>query len=128
MLVTSTFSFSHNVFKNFLLKGRVWERINFIMFTHIDLINPVPNKPWVLCVCSTSLLKTLWEKEKLVVTSNFSFSHSVSTLLENILHFPSKPWVLCVCSTSLLKTPWEKEKLLAMSNFFFSHGALYSFR
>ena len=29
------------------------------------------------CVCSTSLLKTLWENEKLLVTSNFSFSHSV---------------------------------------------------
>ena len=26
---------------------------------------------------STSLLKTLWEKEKLLATSNFSFSHSV---------------------------------------------------
>ena len=25
----------------------------------------------------TSLLKTLWEKEKLLVTSNFSFSHSI---------------------------------------------------
>ena len=31
----------------------------------------------VFYVCSTSLLKTLWEKEKLLVTSNFSFSHSV---------------------------------------------------
>ena len=28
-------------------------------------------------VCSTSLLKTLWKKEKLLITSNFSFSHSV---------------------------------------------------
>ena len=28
-------------------------------------------------VCSTSLLKTMWEKEKLLVTSNFSFSHGV---------------------------------------------------
>ena len=27
--------------------------------------------------CSRSLLKTMWEKEKLLVTSNFSFSHSV---------------------------------------------------
>ena len=27
-------------------------------------------------VCSTSLLKTLWEKEKLLITSNFSFSKS----------------------------------------------------
>ena len=39
--------------------------------------NPFPNKPWFLPVCSTSLLKTLWEKEKLLVTSNFSFTHSV---------------------------------------------------
>ena len=41
------------------------------------LINPFPHneafwRPW-----ETSLLKTLWEKEKLLVTSNFSFSHSV---------------------------------------------------
>ena len=35
------------------------------------------NKPWFLRACSTSRLKTLWEKEKLLVTSNFSFSHSV---------------------------------------------------
>ena len=26
--------------------------------------NPFPNKPWFLRVCSTSLLKTLWGKEK----------------------------------------------------------------
>ena len=36
-----------------------------------------PNKPWFLCVCSTSPLKTLWEKEKFLFTSNSSFSHSV---------------------------------------------------
>ena len=41
------------------------------------LLNPFPNKPWFLRVCSTSLLKTLWEKDKLLVTSNFSFSHRV---------------------------------------------------
>ena len=40
-------------------------------------VNPFPNKPWFLRVCCTRLLKTLWEKEKLLVTSNFSFSHSV---------------------------------------------------
>ena len=39
--------------------------------------NPFPNKPWFLCVCSSSLLKTLWEKEKLLAMSNFSFSHNV---------------------------------------------------
>ena len=30
-----------------------------------------------LLVCSTGLLKTLWENEKLLVMSNFSFSPSV---------------------------------------------------
>ena len=40
------------------------------------LLNPFPNKPWFLHVSSTSLLKTLWEKEKLLV---------FSTRLENFL-------------------------------------------
>ena len=39
--------------------------------------NLFPNKPWFLRVCKTSLWETLWEKEKLLETSNFSFSHSV---------------------------------------------------
>ena len=38
---------------------------------------PFPNKPWFLRVYSTSILKPLWEKQKLLVTSNFSFLHSV---------------------------------------------------
>ena len=42
-----------------------------------NVLNPFPNNPWFLPVCSTSLLKTLCEKEKLLVTSSFSFSHSV---------------------------------------------------
>ena len=41
------------------------------------MFNPFRNKPLFLRVCSTSLLKTLWKKEKLLVTSNFFFSHSV---------------------------------------------------
>ena len=41
-----------------------------------DHFYPFSNTPWFLCVCSASLLKTLWEKEKLLVTSYFSFSHS----------------------------------------------------
>ena len=42
----------------------------------LDVIYPLPNKPWFLRVCSPSVLKTLWKK-KLLVTSNFSFSRSV---------------------------------------------------
>ena len=41
------------------------------------LFNPFPNKPWFFHVCSTSLLKTLWKNEKLIVMSSFSFSHCV---------------------------------------------------
>ena len=41
------------------------------------LINAFPNKPLFKCVCSTSILKTMWEKEKLLVTNNFSCSHCV---------------------------------------------------
>ena len=33
--------------------------------------------PGFLCICSSSLLKTPWEKEKLLAMSNFSFSHSI---------------------------------------------------
>ena len=61
-------SFSHIVSKNFfsfgsLKVGIVWKRVN--PFPHNDTFC----RPW-----ETSLLKTMWEKEKLLVTSNFSFS------------------------------------------------------
>ena len=103
-------------------------------------INPFPNKPWFLRVCSTGLLKTLSEKEELLVTSNFSFSHSVSypyeelsfifikfktvgcklfkfgslkyVVWERVNPFTNQSMFLCVCSTSLSKTLWEKKKLL----------------
>ena len=52
--------------------------------TTLNDLNPFPNKPWFLRVCITSLLKTLWEKEKLLVTNNFSFSHSVFYPFEKI--------------------------------------------
>ena len=59
--------------------------ILFLIFSKIKchdfkvfwFINPFPNKPWILRVCTLSLLKTLKDKEKLLVTSNFSFSYSV---------------------------------------------------
>ena len=47
----------------------------------LSCFNPFSNKPWFKHVCSTSLLKTLWEKEKLLVTSNFSISHRIFDLL-----------------------------------------------
>ena len=54
-----------------------WKLNNLLLLSYTSHINPFPNKPWFLRVCSTSLLKTLWEKEKLLVMSSFSFSRSV---------------------------------------------------
>ena len=62
------------------LKFVVWERVNTSSLIHLDLFHPFPNKPLFLRVCRTSLLKTLWEKEKLLVTSDFSFSHKINKL------------------------------------------------
>ena len=40
-------------------------------------LNPFLNKTWFLSVCSSGPLKILWEMEKSLITSNFSFSLSV---------------------------------------------------
>ena len=87
------------------------------------------------------LLKILWYKEKIPLTSIFSFSHNIFYPIKDKFHhcyetsivackcfncFPNKAWFLRVCSTSLLKTLWEK-KLLVTSNFSFSHSVFYPF-
>ena len=53
-------------------------------------VNPFPNKAWFLRVCSTSLLKILWEKEKLF-----------SADLENFLSFSSSLNLLSATSFNL---------------------------
>ena len=50
-------------------------------------VNLFPNKPWFVCVCSKSLLKTLWKKEKFFVTSNFSFFKHFLTCQRIFSHF-----------------------------------------
>ena len=63
-----------------------------------DWVNPFPNKPWFLRVYGTTLLKTLWEKEKMLVTSIFSFSHSVFYSVKEINHhFSNIQIVVCKC-------------------------------
>ena len=51
------------------------------------LVNPFPNKPWFLHICSANLLKTLWEKEKLLAIS--PFPTVFSNHLENFLPLSS---------------------------------------
>ena len=70
----------------------------------ILFVNPSPNTPEFLGVYRTRLLKTLREKEKLLVTSNFSFSDSVSTLLQNFLPFLSNMKLSSANSLSLAES------------------------
>ena len=37
----------------------------------LDPVNPFPSKPWLLHVCSTSLLKTLWGKGEIACYEQF---------------------------------------------------------
>ena len=70
LLVTSIFSFTHFFYS-------LTNKFHHITTFYLSSFNPFPNKPWFLRVCSKRLLKKLWEKGKLLVTSNFSFSHNV---------------------------------------------------
>ena len=63
--------------------------------------NPLPHNNTFWRLWETSLLKTLWEKEKLLVTSNFSFSQVFSTHLDNFLLFSSNLKLLSANSFSL---------------------------
>ena len=68
-------------YQHFLLFPQCFQKASFSGSLKVRIewcrVNLFPNKPWFLRVCSTDLLKTMWEKENLLVTSNFSFSHSV---------------------------------------------------
>ena len=77
------------------------------------IINSFPNKPCILHVSSRRLLKTLMEKEKLLVRSNSPFPTVFSTCLENFLLFSSiQNCHLQTLSTwkSLTSIVWERLK------------------
>ena len=78
-------------------------------------VNPFPNKPWFSRVCSWSLLKTLREKEKLLITSNFSFSHSVFYSIGVLSAFFYQIWNCPLLILWVWKSPkvvvWERVKL-----------------
>jgi hypothetical protein len=77
--------------------------------------NRFPNKPWFACVCSKCLLKTLWEKEKLLVTNNFSFSPIVFYLLGGLSAIFIGFKNCCLQTLSIWKSPkfviWERVKM-----------------
>ena len=55
---------NRNVFR---IKVLLLQKVSICFFLRV--INPFPNKPWFLRICCMSLLKTLWEKEKLLKIS-----------------------------------------------------------
>ena len=93
-------------------KGHIWK---------FSILEPFL-KPWFLCVCSRSLLKTLWEKEKLLVTSNFSFSYSVFlTVWRTFCHFHEiqncRLQILSIWN-SLKFVVWERNNPLPNTDWF----------
>ena len=73
-------------------------------------------------VCSTNLLKTLWEKEILLVTSNFSSFHSVfypygklsAIVIKSEIRRPRTPWFLEESKICSLGKDWKKFKLVCV--------------
>ena len=140
-LHNNTTSFSRN--RAELTRTRLWMWLNPLpQNTAFWRIHPVPNKPWFLRVCSTSLLKTLLKKGKLLVTNNFSFSHNVFYPFAELSIIYIK-FQIVICKVFQFERVsnllfgkglkiysrgkhWEKEKLLEKSNFSFSHHFFYS--
>ena len=64
----------------------------------ISLNNPLPQNPDFQRPLKRSLLKTIWEKEKMLVTSIFSFSHNVFFQFQKEFLFLSHIYfVVCKC-------------------------------
>ena len=83
-------------------------------FTHVAMsVNPFPHNDTFRSPWETSLLKTLWEKEKFLVTSNFSFSTVFSTCFDNFRPFSSNLKLSSASSFSL-----EESKSLSSGNGF----------
>ena len=62
----------------------------------MSIFDSFQTKPWFLHVCSTSPLKTLWKKEKLLVTINVSVCHNAFyTFVELSAIFIKHEFVVC---------------------------------
>ena len=57
--------------------SQMFTKVSFPVQLKLGFVNPFPHSDTFWCPRETSVLKTQWEKEKLLITSNFSFFHSV---------------------------------------------------
>ena len=84
---------SNNTFFSKYSKGK-----GMLLGTSNFSFNSLPHKPDFERPCKRSLLKTLREKEKMLVTSIFSFSHNVFYSFQNRFQFFSHIYfVICKC-------------------------------
>ena len=80
MLITTVSSFSRNVFKGLLSQGHLKSQLCGEVLT---LSQTSPG----FYVSAVQVLKTLWEKQKLLVMSNFSFSQCFLPVKGAVCHF-----------------------------------------
>ena len=66
--------------------------------------NPFTDKPWFVCVCSSSLLKTQWKKETLPERANSPFPTVFSYHLENFQRFSANLKLSSANSSSLVES------------------------
>ena len=74
--------------REFILTPR-WGCVHFYLgFQYPSYLNPFPNKPWLLRVCGTCLLKTLWEKGEIARNEQFLlFPQCFQPLWRTLCHF-----------------------------------------
>ena len=120
MLASSILSFSTMFFKALFLsiiksQDCGWYDLRTVVLkSQLLQFNPhllysFRNKPWFFRLCSISLLKTLWKKEKLLVTSNFP--HCFLPFWETFCYFHETS-NFCLQTLSVWKSPkcviWER--------------------
>ena len=113
-----------------------WQTTNFKLFqTSKNLQTTISNLTKMAEIYPNGR-KTLWEKEKLLVTSNFSFAHSVFKRLvsqgrqkvslfgNGLTLYHTTPTINDI-NTRAFENLWEEEKMLVTSIFSFSNNVFY---
>ena len=79
----------NRMFPNKYLHRMCWYLSNFKKKQRGPSVNPFPNKPWFLCVCSTSLLKYCGKRRNCSLRAISPFPTVFYTHLESFLLFSS---------------------------------------
>ena len=87
----------------------------------VIILNPLPNNATFWRTKDIYLWKRFWEKQKLLVTSNFSFSHNVFYPVWHIF-FILNALSNVVCN---LKTFREMQEITIINTFYISHTIFY---